>query len=496
MAGIDPKTTMDRARQRRNGIRTSGQVNARVDRVERTDLLAPSGLIEKITGITEPSYIKFTNTPALPSAGWVEGHLYWDADWDILSVRLNDDVDMHLGMSIYMPPTNNNSGVTIPRGSFVMATGVLGDRITIAKAVTDGSVAPDYMIGVAAHDIANGDTDGKIVTQGEVRGFDTSAYVVGTILYPDPTTPGGWTSTKPTAPNIRVSVAYVTRQHVNTGRIMVRTHQGSVLGGTDQNVKFGTLVDNDVVTWDNAQQLWVNEPASANALPGISGTGIVVRSATTPSYLTRTLTGTSNQITVTNDTGVSGNPTISLPSAITAPGSMNVTGKLYAQLGEPVGILDAARTSTLTHTSLAQVTAITGGSYALPAGSVVRAKIWGFFGYVTSAQTLNIMLYQSTNLMCTLTIATTTGTTNNSTNPFFAEFEAIAYTTTSAYVFGRVMAVNNGDAQGDTYANRIAIEANQVISSSAAAWTIQLDWPINTGSSVTVHGGYVEYLIE
>lgn len=340
MAGIDPKTTMDRARQRRNGIRTSGQVNARVDRVERTDLLAPSGLIEKITGITEPSYIKFTTTPALPSAGWVEGHLYWDADWDILSVRLNDDVDMHLGMSIYMPPTNNNSGVTIPRGSFVMATGVLGDRITIAKAVTNGTIAPDYMIGVAAHDIAAGDTDGKIVTQGEVRQFDTSAYVVGTILYPNPTTPGGWTSTKPAAPNIRTSVAYVTRQHVNTGRIMVRMHQGSVLGGTDQNVKFGTLADNDVVTWDNTQQLWVNEPASANALPGISGTGIVVRSATTPSYLTRTLTGTSNQITVSDGTGVLGNPTLTLSSTLRAPGTLSTTGWAGVKTTAPLGTED------------------------------------------------------------------------------------------------------------------------------------------------------------
>ena len=40
----------------------------------------------------------------------------------------------------------------------------------------------------------------------------------------------------------------------------------------------------------------------------------------------RTITGTTNQVTVTNGNGVSGNPTLSLPSAITTPGSLTITG--------------------------------------------------------------------------------------------------------------------------------------------------------------------------
>ena len=42
----------------------------------------------------------------------------------------------------------------------------------------------------------------------------------------------------------------------------------------------------------------------------------------------RTITGTTNQITVTNGNGVSGNPTLSLPSAITTPGTLTTTGVL------------------------------------------------------------------------------------------------------------------------------------------------------------------------
>lgn len=490
MAGIDPKTTVERARQRRNGIRTSGQVNARVDRVERTDLLAPSGLIEKITGINEPSFVKFTTTPAEPSAGWVEGHLYWDADWDILTVRLNDDVDMHLGMSIYMPPTNNNSGVTIPRGSFVMATGVLGDRITIAKAVTDGTIAPDYMIGVAAHDIANGDTDGKIVTQGEVRQFNTSAYVVGTILYPDPTTPGGWTSTKPVAPNIRVSVAYVTRQHVNTGRVMVRTHQGSVLGGTDQNVKFGTLADNDVVTWDNAQQLWVNEPASANALPGISGTGIVVRSATTPTYVVRQITGATNRIDVTNGTGVSGNVNVDIADDPTLVGKLKIAG---GNAWVP-GIFDS-RITNLTIASTTVTAALSITTVAKTAQSVLRFVIWGYYGVTSGTPTFRVHLRYGGSggspVVMTLDIPTVASQANNVNNSWRAEFVVNLQTTQLVGCVGIAHWVNNADAEGDVTGRRMKVADQFDVGLSDTQWRVNVFWSA-AGGTATVLGGYAE----
>lgn len=52
-----------------------------------------------------------------------------------------------------------------------------------------------------------------------------------------------------------------------------------------------------------------------NALENIGSTGIAARTAAS-TWTTRTITGTSNQITLSNGNGVSGNPTISLPSTI------------------------------------------------------------------------------------------------------------------------------------------------------------------------------------
>ena len=51
------------------------------------------------------------------------------------------------------------------------------------------------------------------------------------------------------------------------------------------------------------------------ALEGLSTTGVAVRTAA-DAWTTRTITGTTNQVTVTNGDGVSGNPTLSLPQNI------------------------------------------------------------------------------------------------------------------------------------------------------------------------------------
>src|SRR5688572_25561292 len=63
------------------------------------------------------------------------------------------------------------------------------------------------------------------------------------------------------------------------------------------------------------------------AIELLSGTGALVRTGTN-TWAQRTITGTANQITVTDGNGVAGNPTLSLPSAVTLPGSLLVTTSL------------------------------------------------------------------------------------------------------------------------------------------------------------------------
>lgn len=67
--------------------------------------------------------------------------------------------------------------------------------------------------------------------------------------------------------------------------------------------------------------------AGLAALAAFNTNGIIVQTADN-TFAGRTLTGTSNEITVTNGDGVSGNPTLSLPSALTFTGK-TVTGGSY-----------------------------------------------------------------------------------------------------------------------------------------------------------------------
>jgi len=196
-----------------------------------------------------------------------EGRLRWNSEEGTLDLGMPGGVTQALGMSFYMPPTKNNSGVQIPKGSFVMATGAQGDRITIAKAVTNGTVDPMFMIGIAAETIAIGSEDGLVVTNGMVKGINTSSWDVGTVLYPNPSVAGGLTSTKPDAPNIRTPIAIVLRKDNNNGRIYVRMTTGSTLGGTDSNVKFDSPKTGDVIVYDGVNSVWKNDVAPPTAVP-------------------------------------------------------------------------------------------------------------------------------------------------------------------------------------------------------------------------------------
>lgn len=203
-----------------------------------------------------------------------EGRLWWNNEEGTLDLGMKNEVTQSIGMEFYMPPTKNNSGEVIPNGSFVMATGVQGDRITIAKAVTDGSVDPMYMIGVATHEIPIGSEDGLITTDGVVRQLNTNSYTVGDVLYPDPENPGGLTNIKPDAPAIRTAIAIVLRKDNNSGRIYVRMTNGSELGGTDSNVKFENLQNGDTLSYEDG--IWKNaEPSGSSVVdsgPEIGGT--------------------------------------------------------------------------------------------------------------------------------------------------------------------------------------------------------------------------------
>ena len=94
--------------------------------------------------------------------------------------------------------------------------------------------------------------------------------------------------------------------------VIVPVSQGGTNATTESDARtnLGVAIGSDVQAWD----------AGLDALAALAGTGILVHTAAN-TYAERTITGTVNQVDITNGNGVSGNPTLSLSSTIQFPGT-------------------------------------------------------------------------------------------------------------------------------------------------------------------------------
>jgi len=131
----------------------------------------------------------------------------------------------------------------------------------------------------------------------------------------------------------------------------------------------GSNALNQLVTGLNAdlldgQHASAFQPASTqlSTVSGLSATGILAR-VDSSNWVTRTITGTAGQISVSNGSGVSGNPTLDLVVTTVTPGTYNnLTVDAYgrATVGSNVAYITGNQTITLTgDTSGSGTTAIT-----------------------------------------------------------------------------------------------------------------------------------------
>lgn len=125
----------------------------------------------------------------------------------------------------------------------------------------------------------------------------------------------------------------------NTNGFLVQTAPDTFAGRTLTAPAAGLTITNPAGTAGNPIFALANDLA---ALEALASTGIAARTAA-DTWAQRTITGTANEITLTNGNGVSGNPTVSLPTALTFTGK-TITGGTYTSV---------ASLSTLTGSVLA-----------------------------------------------------------------------------------------------------------------------------------------------
>ena len=162
----------------------------------------------------------------------------------------------------------NSTGSTIPVGTAVMAVGTDGNsgHVLIAPMQANGTVEPKFFIGVADDDIDNGQI-GKVVHFGVIDKVNTNAFSDGDVLWCDPSVPGGFTTTEPNAPAVKLASAIVLNSSTN-GKLLVRV-QGNEGIHELHDVHIEDITDGQSLVWDATNGYWKNTDVE----PGIaSGT--------------------------------------------------------------------------------------------------------------------------------------------------------------------------------------------------------------------------------
>ena len=170
-------------------------------------------------------YIDF-DTTASPAVHQT-GRLDWNATDACLEIDLEYGVIQQVGQEIYAR-VSNNTGVTIPNGAAVGFAGATTDSLRVSPYIANGTSPTVYILGVMTHDLPDTGQKGYCTVFGFVRGLDTTGtpygetWVQGDILYASPSTAGGFTNVKPTAPDNVIVMAAVTTVSATEGIIFVR----------------------------------------------------------------------------------------------------------------------------------------------------------------------------------------------------------------------------------------------------------------------------------
>ena len=261
------------------------------------------------TGLTNlgADYLQFntaaTVTPAV-------GKIWWDGGTTV-NVGMTANVVSHVSEDLFYYIKASSA---ITKGDVVMFTGAVGNSGVATGAPASGVTDGSYIMGVAAESMAL-NAFGLVQFQGTLRGVNTSTYADGDILWYDPAVTGGLTKTKPSAPNVKVQMAAVISA-ANNGTLLIRVTPGSVLGGTDSNVQFGTLANNDLIQYNSTLGYWTNvapSTVSVGTATNLAGGGagyIPYQSgAGATSFLSA---GSTGQVLTSNGSGA---PTWSTPTA-------------------------------------------------------------------------------------------------------------------------------------------------------------------------------------
>ena len=220
-----------------------------------------------ITGSTKVDYIIFNSQSATPLVSYM---LQANTTDKTLDLRMGANATLQLGQEMYFPLIVNKSGVDLYDGDLVMVNpaGIAqGNRISVVKAITDGTYAADKLVGILTEDVVR-NAEGFATWFGYVRDLDKTrvqpageTWAEGDILYPNPAIPGRLTKVFPTAPNLRVTVATITAINGNNVTVLVNFHKRTALKrahdvvDNSTSASYGDILVKSGSVWTNSKTL-------------------------------------------------------------------------------------------------------------------------------------------------------------------------------------------------------------------------------------------------
>jgi hypothetical protein len=237
----------------------------------------------QVTGTpTTGQAITWTGTVWAPSTITAGVSSVASADGSVVVTTVSGAVDLSVGIAgstgTLIAQVRNQTGSTLTKGTLVYITGGSGNKAVVSKSQANAESTSAGTFGMIQADIAT-NNNGYVVIVGPVSGLNTIAYTEGTVLYLDPSTAGGYTSTKPSAPNHMVYIGTVIYSHATQGTIEVRIQNGYELEEL-HNVAITTATQGDVLIRNGTTNVWENK-AQSNLIAGnVSGTVAVANGGT------------------------------------------------------------------------------------------------------------------------------------------------------------------------------------------------------------------------
>lgn len=161
----------------------------------------------------------------------------------------------------------NESGSTIPAGSAVYISGASNGKPLITLAQANSEASSSKTLGLTVASIAT-NANGEVIATGLLTKINTQSYAAGDVLWLSPTVAGGFTTTKPSAPNHAVFIGTVLSS-ANNGKIEVKVQNGFELQEL-HNVSISGLADKDIISYNSTTGLYENQTATELGLAPLS----------------------------------------------------------------------------------------------------------------------------------------------------------------------------------------------------------------------------------